>query len=76
MNRPGKLGLRVASGEAIEDVADALPYVALVDLRFDAFNDGRSYSKARLLRERFGFAGAPIRVLLRRGKNPYAPRAR
>lgn len=40
-----------------EDVADLLDEVALVALRFPKFADGRGFSKARLLRERFGYAG-------------------
>jgi uncharacterized protein (DUF934 family) len=34
-----------------------LPQLALVALAFPTFRDGRAYSQARLLRERFGFRG-------------------
>ena len=42
------------------DVEDLLPYVerlALVALVFPSFRDGRAYSQARLLRERYFFRG-------------------
>lgn len=43
-----------------EDVSALAPYVgrlALVTLFFPKFRDGRAFSQARLLRERFGFEG-------------------
>jgi len=42
------------------DVEDLLPYVerlALIALVFPSFRDGRAYSQARLLRERYFFRG-------------------
>lgn len=42
------------------DVAELAPYLGrlgLVALVFPAFKDGRAYSQARALRERFGFRG-------------------
>ena len=42
------------------DVDDLVPYLdrlAAVALVFPSFRDGRAYSQARLLRERYGFAG-------------------
>jgi uncharacterized protein (DUF934 family) len=42
------------------DVEDLLPYVerlALIALAFPSFRDGRAYSQARLLRERYFFRG-------------------
>lgn len=54
-NRP--VGVRVQSGEAIEDLAYDLPRIAVVALVFPKFRDGRHYSAARLLRERFSYAG-------------------
>jgi uncharacterized protein (DUF934 family) len=41
-------------------IAELLPYldwIALVALVFPTFRDGRAYSQARLLRERYGFRG-------------------
>jgi uncharacterized protein (DUF934 family) len=53
-----RLGVALQPGEGIEAIADLLEDVALVALAFPAFNDGRSFSKAELLRSRHGFAGA------------------
>jgi uncharacterized protein (DUF934 family) len=54
-NRP--VGVRVNSDEAIEDLAYDLPRIAVVALVFPKFRDGRHYSSARLLRERYSYAG-------------------
>lgn len=54
-NRP--VGVRVQSGEAIEDLAYDLPRIAVVALVFPKFRDGRHYSAARLLRERYSYTG-------------------
>lgn len=51
------LGLLLAAGESIEDVAEDLARFALIALDFPKFSDGRAYSTARLLREKYGFAG-------------------
>lgn len=55
--RGESLGVLLKSGEAPEDLADDLDELELVALEFPVFNDGRSYSAARVLRERYGFAG-------------------
>jgi len=52
-----RLGVRVESDEAVEALAYDLPCLALVALAFPKFGDGRAYTSARLLRERFGFKG-------------------
>ena len=41
----------------IETIASDLQYFALIALDFPTFKDGRSYSHARLLRERYDFKG-------------------
>lgn len=51
------LGLLVSPGEKIEDVVDDLSRFASVAIKFPAFSDGRGYSTARLLVERFKYAG-------------------
>ena len=51
------VGLVVDNDVNIESVADDLPRLALVALRFPKWTDGRAYSQARLLRARFRFAG-------------------
>ncbi len=55
--RDGALGVWLASDESPTALADDLPKLALVACDFPAFNDGRAFSYARLLRERFGYKG-------------------
>jgi len=51
------VGVRLESHEDVEPLAYDLPRLAVVALAFPKFGDGRAYSAARLLRERYGFAG-------------------
>lgn len=51
------VGVRVAADEAVESLAYDLPRIAAVALEFPKFKDGRAYSAARILRERFGYRG-------------------
>jgi len=51
------VGVRIESHEEVEALAYDLPRVAVVALAFPKFGDGRAYSSARLLRERFQFKG-------------------
>jgi len=51
------VGVRVAADEAVESLAYDLPSLALVALEFPKFKDGRAYSAARILRERYHFTG-------------------
>jgi uncharacterized protein (DUF934 family) len=53
----GRLGLRLKSDQSPALVADDLGHFELVALEFPRFGDGRAYSYARLLRERYGFTG-------------------
>lgn len=53
----GDVGLRLASADTAAEAAPHLDHVERVALEFPAFTDGRSYSNARLLRERYGFVG-------------------
>jgi uncharacterized protein (DUF934 family) len=52
-----KVGVRLESHEEVEALAYDLPRISVVALAFPKFGDGRAYSYARLLRERFGFTG-------------------
>ncbi|MEQ1557614.1 MAG: DUF934 domain-containing protein [Methyloglobulus sp.] len=52
LNRTGKLGVRIVPSDSIEEIADFLPDLALVDLYFSEPNDGRLFSHAWLLRNR------------------------
>lgn len=51
------LGVRIEAGEAVEDLAYDLPRLAVVALAYPKYQDGRAFTGARLLRERFGYAG-------------------
>jgi uncharacterized protein (DUF934 family) len=55
--RGGDLGVRLRSDQPPERLADDLDRLALIALEFPAFRDGRAYSYARILRERYGFRG-------------------
>jgi uncharacterized protein (DUF934 family) len=55
--RRGPLGVRLAPADAVEELAAGLPRLALVAVEFPSPSEGRGYSQARLLRERFGFRG-------------------
>lgn len=55
--RGGRLGVRLASHQAASEVADDLAHLSLIALAFPTFKDGRAYSTARLLRERYGYTG-------------------
>jgi len=52
-----QVGVRLESHEEVEALAYDLPRLSVVALAFPKFGDGRAYSNARLLRERFGFKG-------------------
>lgn len=51
------IGVRVAPGEDVSQLRDDLARLALIAIEFPAFKDGRGFSSARLLRERYGFTG-------------------
>ena len=55
--RADPLGIVLRSDEKPEAIADDLQYFAVVALDFPAFVDGRAYSSARLLRDRYGYEG-------------------
>ena len=55
--RKDKLGIRLKSGEEPAQIADFLDRLALVALEFPAYRNGRAYSYAYLLRERYAFKG-------------------
>ncbi len=55
--RDGGLGVWLNSDEEVEAIADDLEHFKVVALNFPVFSDGRSYSNARLLRDRYGYKG-------------------
>jgi len=56
-SRNAPLGIRLRSDQAPAEIAEDLAHFELIALEFPKFTDGRAYSHARLLRERYGFAG-------------------
>lgn len=53
-----RLGVSLQPGDQLDKIVDLLDQLSLVALTFPAFTDGRSFSKASLLRSRHGFEGA------------------
>lgn len=51
------LGVLIQPADDVRGLAPYLDRIALVALSFPAFNDGRAFSHASLLRERVGYAG-------------------
>ena len=54
---PAQLGLRVPNTVAPSDIGADAAQCSLIVLNFPKFGDGRAYSQARVLRERFAFKG-------------------
>jgi uncharacterized protein (DUF934 family) len=55
--RAGKLGVTWPNNRDLDDLVPYLDRIAVVALVFPSFRDGRAYSQARLLRERYGYEG-------------------
>jgi uncharacterized protein (DUF934 family) len=55
--RVGKTGVIWPNNRDLDDLVPYLERLAVVALVFPSFRDGRAYSQARLLRERYGYAG-------------------
>ena len=51
----GKVGVRLAGDESPALIAEDLERFDLIALEFPTFKDGRAYSHARVLRERYGY---------------------
>ncbi len=78
------VAVRIEPGEDARDLLDALDRIALVEVNFPSFGDGRGYSAARILREA-GYQGElravgdilvdQIAFLRRCGFDAFAPNA-
>jgi uncharacterized protein (DUF934 family) len=53
----GTLGIQLNAGDTADLLAADCQGFALINVEFPKFADGRGYSAARLLRERYGFTG-------------------
>jgi uncharacterized protein (DUF934 family) len=57
VHRDGPIGVSWPNDRKVAELAPWLDNLSLVALVFPKFRDGRAYSQARLLRERYGFRG-------------------
>ncbi len=55
--RNGQLGVRLESNQKPEEISEDIDRFDLIALNFPALPDGRAFSYARILRERYGFKG-------------------
>src|SRR5579872_796209 len=79
------LGVRIPNTEHVDTLAAELAGLPLVAVEIPKFGDGRAYSQARVLRERYGYRGEiravgdvlrdQIGMMARCGINAFAPRA-
>jgi uncharacterized protein (DUF934 family) len=56
-SREAPVGVRLRSDEPPDNIVDDLSSLAVVALDFPAFRDGRAYSYARILRDRYHYSG-------------------
>ena len=57
LSRAGKTGVIWPNNRDVDDLVPYLDRLAAVALVFPVFKDGRAYTQARLVRERFKFSG-------------------
>jgi len=57
LQRPAPIGVLWPNDRKVAELAPWIDRLALIALVFPKFKDGRAYSQARLLRERYGFRG-------------------
>ncbi len=56
-NTPQGVGVRLSAGESMDLIVDHLDRIGLIELTFPTYRDGRHYSTARILRDRYHFTG-------------------
>ena len=61
-NRDGRTGLLLQTDTELEPIQSLFSHADVIAVHFGAFADGRGFSVARLLRERFGYTG-PVRAV-------------
>src|SRR5688500_19354073 len=62
VTRPGRLGVWLKSDDEPGAIANDLPLFGVIAVDFPKFGDGRGYSTARLLRERYGLNGELVDI--------------
>lgn len=55
--RNQQIGIRLAPADDPHDLTPYLDRIALIEIDFPKYTDGRGYSQAQLLRRRLGYAG-------------------
>ena len=58
LERTGPIGVRLEPSDEPAELAADLARLALIAIHFPKFTDGRGYSIARALRERYGYRGS------------------
>lgn len=56
-DNPAAKGVQLQPADKVEDLAPFLPQLSVIALEFPSPGEGRAYSQAKLLRERYGFKG-------------------
>jgi phosphoadenosine phosphosulfate reductase len=51
------LGVRIEPGARLEEIAEDIKRFSVIELFFPKYVDGRAFSLARLLRDRYGYTG-------------------
>ena len=57
LQSPSHPAVALANTDEVSDLAPHIGRLKLIVLHFPKFSDGRAYSQARLLRERYGYQG-------------------
>jgi len=57
LSHKGKVGVRITPESSIDDIVNDLPSIELIELDFPDFADGRLFSHAWLLRNRYQYQG-------------------
>lgn len=57
IGRDAPVGVRLSNTDPVSELVPDLDRLDIIVLEFPKFSDGRAYSQARLLRERYGYEG-------------------
>ncbi len=57
LSRTDRLGIHLEPADNTADIADDLNHFELIEVNFPVFTDGRAFSHARLLRDRYHYQG-------------------
>ncbi|OMH33766.1 DUF934 domain-containing protein [Motiliproteus sp. MSK22-1] len=57
LSHDGRVGVKIDNDFELGDLIEDLDKLSLIALEFPVFSDGRAFSQARLLRQRYGYQG-------------------